>query len=725
MKYSFSAVTARVATALVIASLSAPILAQEESSAALEEITVTAQFREQRVQDTPIAITAISGDTLEARSQLAVTEIAAQTPNVTLTQGGAFGGNSLTAYIRGVGQVDFIPSVEPGVGIFVDDVYYASVTGAVLELLDLDRVEVSRGPQGTLGGKNTIGGAIKLYSKKPSGDLDGFVEAGFGEFDAVRVRGATNFTLIEDKMWGRVSGTSLVRDGYVDNLDYGCTHPGSGFVDSRQISDCVTGTEGGINYAAARMALRWLPTEDLELNFSFNIVNEDSDPIPNVPVGFGETPAPVFDTAGLGVPFALWDTAGNALPYSYGGAPIATPPGCLFLATGPSCDPNSPNSLYVNYSTYTDPRTGVQITREKTLDARDFTFTIDWLLGGNLAFKSITAFRELESGWGQDEDGTPIPLGQLYQFVDQEQISQEFRLNGGSSDSFDWSLGALYHNSKTPVTGRIGLGYVGFDFLHGPDPVETTHMAAFANGTFYLGERFEINAGIRFSDDEKDYTFQRRNPDLSPIQPCLGPPGTPGNPPNCLISDVNGKSTTFADTRTDYRLALSYRFSDAILAYTSYSTGYKGGGNNPRPFFNAQIVSLDPEELDTIEVGVKTDFWEGRGRLNAAYFVNDYQNIQAQFSSCPQFGAFAVPCLATLNAGDADVSSGPTSCPAPTSTRTELRPSHRKRRGASVPSTRLPAPGARSSLALTRITRTTFLPSRTITRGHSSATTRS
>jgi iron complex outermembrane receptor protein len=653
MKYSFAEIIGRIVAALAVFSLSAPSIAQDDSSSALEEITVTAQFREQSAQDTPLAITAISGDTLEERSQVSVAEIAAQTPNVTLTQAGAFGGNSLTAYIRGVGQIDFIPAVEPGVGIYVDDVYYASITGAVLELLDLDRVEVLRGPQGTLAGKNSIGGAIKLYSKKPSGERDGFVSVGFGEFDAVRVRGATNFTLVEDKLWGRISGTSLSRDGYVKNLDYGCTHPGLGFPVVRQIENCVTGTEGGVDYTAARMALRWTPNDDVEVNFSFNIVDEDSDPIPNVPVNFGQTPAPVFDTAGLGIPFLLWDNAAP-LPYSYGGAPIATPPGCLFLAGENSCDPLSPNSLYVNYSTYDDSRSGVKITREKTLEARDFTLSIDWLLGGNLSFKSVSAFRELTSGWGQDEDGTPIPLGYLYQYVDQEQYSQEFRLSGGSADSFDWTVGAFYHNSETPVTGRIGLGYVGFDFIHGPDPVETTNLAAFVSGTFYLGERFEINAGVRFSDDEKDYSFQRRNPDLSEIQPCLGPPGTPGNPPNCLISAVDGESASFSDTRTDYRLALSYKLSQEALVYGSYSTGYKGGGNNPRPFFNSQIVSIDPEELETFEVGFKSDFWDGRARLNAAYFTNDYQNIQANFSFCPQF-AEPVPCLATLNAGDADV----------------------------------------------------------------------
>lgn len=662
MKKSTHALIAKTVTSISLSLIVVNSMAQTDSedsseygAGALEEIIVTAQFREQNLQDTPIAITAISGETLELRSQLVLTEIAAQAPNVTLTQAGVFGGNSLTAYIRGVGQTDFIPSLEPGVGIFVDDVYYASITGAVLGLLDMERVEVLRGPQGTLGGKNTIGGAIRLITKKPSGERDGFVEAGYGEYDAIRIRAATNFTLAEGSLWGRISANALSHDGYVDNLDYGCTHPNSGFPVNTQNADCVTGTEGGVDYVAGRIALRWQPNDDLDINFRFNIVDEDSDPIPNVAFDFGESTAPIFDTAGLGFPFVLWDTAGNALPYSFGGQPIGVPPGCLYLAYGPSCDPQSPNDLYVNYSTYEDTRSGLKIPREKTLESKDFTFTIDWFLGNDFSFKSITAYRELDSGWGQDSDGAPVPIAQIFQFVEQEQVSQEFRLSGGSADTFDWTVGAFYHNADTLVGGRVGLGYVDLDFLYA-DPVDTTNMAVYANGSFYIGERFEVNAGFRYSDDEKDYLFRRRNPDLSEIQPCIGPPGTPGNPPSCLISEIDGELASFSDSRTDYRLALSYWFNDATMGYASYSTGFKGGGNNPRPFFNAQIVSVDPEELDTIEVGIKMDFWGGRARLNAGYFANDYKGVQSQFSSCPQFGAFAFPCLATLNAGDADVS---------------------------------------------------------------------
>ncbi len=163
--------------------LSTPVLAQEpagESAGGLEEVVVTAQFRAQPLQDTPIAITAVSADMIENRSQNNLAELANQAPNVNLREtGGAFG-PGMSASIRGVGQADFNPALEPGVGVYIDDVYYASLTGANFDLLDVDRVEILRGPQGTLAGRNSIGGAVKLFSQLPKGDNTGSVKVEYG-----------------------------------------------------------------------------------------------------------------------------------------------------------------------------------------------------------------------------------------------------------------------------------------------------------------------------------------------------------------------------------------------------------------------------------------------------------------------------------------------------------------------------------------------------------------
>jgi iron complex outermembrane receptor protein len=142
---------------------------QDQGADTNADIVVTAQFRAQSVQNTPIAITAINSELLEARGQASVTDIASQAPNVTLRPATATFGPSIQAFIRGVGQYDSGYASEPGVGLYVDDVYYASLTGSIIDLVDLDRVEVLRGPQGTLAGQNSIGGSIKIYSKKPDG----------------------------------------------------------------------------------------------------------------------------------------------------------------------------------------------------------------------------------------------------------------------------------------------------------------------------------------------------------------------------------------------------------------------------------------------------------------------------------------------------------------------------------------------------------------------------
>ncbi len=191
---------------------------------------------------------------LEARSQTNLAQITAQTPNVSLRPAGSSSGSALVAFIRGIGQTDFNPSVEPGVGIYVDDVYYSTITGNILDLLDLDRVEVLRGPQGTLAGRNAIGGAIKLFTRKPDGSDDMSVSLTKGEFNRTELKGAAGFTLVEDKLYMRVAGIAKAIDGYVTRLDYACANgsppPGTpgGLPTYAQCFGCELGTEGGQSY---------------------------------------------------------------------------------------------------------------------------------------------------------------------------------------------------------------------------------------------------------------------------------------------------------------------------------------------------------------------------------------------------------------------------------------------------------------------------------------------
>src|SRR5580692_1577386 len=199
-------------------------LASDQSNQ-LTEIVVTAQFRKEDLQTIPLAITAITAQMIEDRSMTNVEDIAADVPSTTLLKGTTAFGPSMVGYIRGIGQYDHDPALEPGVGLYIDDVYYATLTGSALDLLDLERVEVLRGPQGTLAGMNSIGGSIKLISKKPDGTGGAFLDVLYGSRNHVEARAASDFVVVPDDLFVRMSAVYNHQDGYVNVFDFGCSHP--------------------------------------------------------------------------------------------------------------------------------------------------------------------------------------------------------------------------------------------------------------------------------------------------------------------------------------------------------------------------------------------------------------------------------------------------------------------------------------------------------------------
>ena len=327
MPFSTIALSKRVALYFPIAiTLTGQALAQappaQENAATsqLQEVVVTAQFRQQDLQQTPIAITAINAAMLEQRNQTDIAQVAAQAPNVTLQPNGAAFGSSMVAFIRGVGQTDFNLALEPGVGIYVDDVYYATLTGSLLDLLDLDRVEILRGPQGTLAGKNSIGGAIKLFSQKPSSNAHDYLEVTYGSLNRIDARGAGDFAIVEDKLLARVSFASKHHDGYVTRLDYACTHANSNLHTDVVGDKCELGKDGSQAFDAGRIALRWLATDDLELNFAADATNDQSGVQANVVTKFNNSPTGCPGPTGPGpcLGAITYATGLNGAPVTYG-----------------------------------------------------------------------------------------------------------------------------------------------------------------------------------------------------------------------------------------------------------------------------------------------------------------------------------------------------------------------------------------------------------------------
>src|SRR5215469_11880793 len=241
----------------------------------LQEVVVTAQYREEKLQNIPIAITAITAQQIEQQGAQKLADILTTAPSVAFRQQSAAFGNSVTAFIRGFGQADFDPAFEPGVGLYIDDVYYPRLTGANFDLMDVERVEVLRGPQGTLEGRNSEGGAIRFVTKKPSDANDAYLTATYGTRNWLQMRGATNIALA-DHLYARISGTFSNQDGYVDVFNYSCAHPQPfpAPPPSSGGTKCGLYSLGDVGYRALRAALRYNPSDSFDTVFSADYIHD-------------------------------------------------------------------------------------------------------------------------------------------------------------------------------------------------------------------------------------------------------------------------------------------------------------------------------------------------------------------------------------------------------------------------------------------------------------------
>jgi iron complex outermembrane recepter protein len=597
-------------------------LAQDAAKPADEattgDIVVTAQFRTQKLQDTPLSITAVNAATLEARSQTSLSEVAAQAPNVVLVPGGAVFGPALGAQIRGIGQFDFNPAYEPGVGVYVDDVYFPTLTGSVFDLLDLDRVEILRGPQGTLTGRNSIGGAIKLFSKKPTGDGSGYVEATYGSRNRLGLRASADIKLA-DNLFARISGVRKEQKGFVDQIDYGCARPGNveGIAATRTPGNCVVDKLGGEGYTAVRAQVRYAG-EKAEV-----IIAADYTAIDHTNPGEVLTLSSNANfICGISCTYASFGGGSNGFVTGLG-----PPPQPAAAAT-------------------------VQSNRYK-FDGWGVSGTVNLDLTDSLKLSSITAFRRYSSEWGTDDDFTPVQAAGGSNRLRHRFFSQELRLNGSIGDMVDWTIGGYYSKQQTTYYTQQDIRYIipGYALqFYGDDPVNADSKAAFATVIVRPAEGLTFTGGLRYTGESKDYQFLRRNYNGT-VNTFLDPANT-----------LNGFIAKFAGNKLDYRASVDYRFSPAVLAYATISTGFKGGGVTARPFnvFQAQQGSFTPETVTAFEVGLKTDFFDRRARLNLAAFLNKYKNVQLPFGDCSfiNVGTAAVPvkdtapCGVVGNAGD-------------------------------------------------------------------------
>jgi iron complex outermembrane receptor protein len=612
-----------------LASASGGLDAREDGALKiLEEITVTARRREESLQDTPIAISVYSGDAMGYRGVTKLDDISRFVPSLTLSNNPGFGGasNSAAIYLRGVGQKDFLPTTEPGVGLYVDGVYIARSVGAVLDLIDVEKLEVLRGPQGTLFGRNTIGGAISIQTKKPdpNGEFGGTISAVVGTDDRANLKGSLHIP-ISDTVALRASIASFQQDGYLERTD------GIDLGDD----DTITG----------RFALSWLPSDRLSVNLDVDVTRdrENGPAMELLAIDFTDLsqlngtvlappPPMVFvhnvTTAAMapGVPCAVQDVNGNSpLPF----------PNPNFAS------PNCFDNRYVG----SNKNQGTAPAKSES-DVFGISTTIEYEISEALSAKSITAWRDLESEFGRDGDHSPQRIAHYYDELNQEQFTQELQLLG-THEKMNWIVGAYYfsEDGENPNT----LDFTVSNFRSGGS-FDNEALAVFAQLTYDFTQEIHLTIGGRYTEETKKFhpdqiIYQNYYAGISEILP----PGHPLASLDAPFLQAGGRVLPDVEKEIEIdeftpMVNLSYDLSDSNMVYASYSEGFKSGGFSQRVFppvvagFTAPpgvpdedlIPTFDSEFVEVFELGFKSTFSGGRVRLNGAVFHTDYNDLQVQ-----------------------------------------------------------------------------------------------
>lgn len=566
--------------------MSAPPAAAGETGPPTNEgdIIVTARRVAENLQDVPVAVTAFGGAALAQRGVDTLDQVAKFTPNIRFDGAAALSGGNYnpTVFIRGVGQNDFAIFSDPGVGFYVDDVYYARSVGGVLDAIDLESVQVLRGPQGTLFGKNTIGGAVLVTTGTPDlTDMSGKIEGTYGRFDRMDLKGYINVPLIADKVALRISAATINRDGYVKRL-----------VDGSDLGNRSSNT--------VRAKLRIKPSEALTIDLAGDYTRAREHSAPSKLLAVGNAPGIT------GIPFLV-----NYNRFVAPSRGVVAPNGQPTL-----------NPSFITDDPFTTYATG---ENRNDLDLWGTQGIVRYDLG-DAEVKSITAYRDLKAGFNRDGDNTPFTFRETANDDKQWQFSQEFQIAGQAiGDRLSYVLGAYYLKEKASDIARADLA-LGLQAPAAPPPftpavfirnyTDNYSLAAYGQVTFKVTDWFGIEAGGRYSKDHKKFTsINVRQRDL--------------------VEFVN---VTVQDSWKDFtpHVGVNFKPSRDVLIYGSYSKGFKQGGFNGRPLVSAaEVTAYQPETLDTYEAGIKTTLLDNTLTANLAYFHSKYKNIQLTVNQTP------------------------------------------------------------------------------------------
>jgi iron complex outermembrane recepter protein len=562
-------VNAKLATAIAVAlagTAGIPVASAEQSGAAvaggLEEIVVTARKREESLQDIPLAVSALSPEELARRPDVDLSSFANASPNVIIDDMQEGPGSAAAMTIRGIGTNDHERSIDPTVGVVVDGVFIGSVGGAMVKALDLHSVEILRGPQGTLFGRNSIGGAVNIVRRKPDSELGGEVRANYGKYNDWQVDGYISVP-VGDNFAFKLGGAWNERDGYAYNRTLGKD-------------------QGELKYQMISPSFVWQPMDDLEVYYRYDQTWTEQD-------------------ASVLLNVAQADQAW-----------------CFFYnQCAPSLNTPQGGDRYVSLQNNPDPNA--------QFDTKTHTVNVRYDLSDDYRIDYIFGYFATDEDAYWDYDGTPLTLYDTLRDQWYNQRSHELRMTYQGDSAFTYTVGLYAWDSgyQNDMLSYIGFGDLLFGLPSGtvltvPQTVrqDTESYAAFFEGDLKFGQDWTLTLGGRYTRDSKETRV--RDP---LFQSDLDQYGGFSNPADESWSEFTPK------------VALRYRFSDDLMGYALYTRGFRAGGFSGRPgTYEAAVIPYDPETVDNFELGVKSEWFERRLRMNATLYFMKYNDKQEELS---------------------------------------------------------------------------------------------
>lgn len=665
--------------------MSANALADEGQ---LEEVVVTAQRRSENVQNVPIAVSAFTAEALQSKGLTDIHALSNLTPGVNLDAGSPFSGDRsvLSASIRGIGQDDFAFNLNPGVGVYLDGVFLARTIGANLNLLDVDRVEILKGPQGTLFGANTIGGAISIVTHNPGNEMRVIAEATGGKYDRRDVSFTADLPLIKDTLLTSITVASQNQTGWQKVIPYPSSSPqgSTPFVVDPQSAYPKAGyatndNYGGTGVTSMRAKAIWNASDKLTMTFTGDWSHEDQTALPITVLGVyqGNLLSSTFSTlynlcisnnaatinqavsdASFGV-FAVGSPTNQLFAglcgqprahvpgWSVGGAPLL---GAGYVGNGVSNGPAFYNPLYnastagAGYLGSSSPRLLFNYAATNTgnpdttyangpdfarNDVWGFSLTGLYSLTDSMQLKNIVGYRQIKWDIGTDLDGTPETLQEVTDAQHQWQISEEIQLTGKAFDNrLNYVTGLYYFKEHGYVHD-----YVPFEsllYVYDLDNIaENVDYAAFVHADYALDEHWGFTAGGRFTSAQAYFIGGQSDLNSFPVGsglwPIIGAPGTP------FLRYFPPTPDSQSWHIFDPTVGIQYHFNSDVMAYASWGKGFKAGGWTTR--LSAVIPSpkdaeYGPEYSKTYEFGIKSEWLNRHLLINAAAYFTDYNGIQ-------------------------------------------------------------------------------------------------